>query len=278
MNSSNSEGTVTVPVNTDNPLLHRLSPSQFQASVKFYEADHQLTMDDRRDIANDLQTVVPKIGIASNLSAITGFFGLTLYDRLKNRNPTQLLKVEPNPLLTRRFVKQPFVSFCIGLICMVLGGEVTARYQFSSKINQLLMSPEKQRQLNVWNTLDYHQASLFFMYYKKSSEDPSFILKDPRKFTEKELHEVHYSKPVPKSPNGVFGRHDDRVVVDPESKHLTQWEEIRRANGFAPASTQIVSEDSDDPFSYSSDAPSDDTSDEPSAPQSAWERVRQGKK
>lgn len=280
MSSSNNEGTVTVPVSSDNPLLHRLSPSQFQASVKFYEADHNLTLDDRREIANDLQVMVPKIGIASNISAISGFFGLTIYDRLKNRNPTQLLKVEPNPLMARRFVKQPFVSFCIGLICMVIGGEVTARYQFNSKMDQLQSIPDKQRQLEVWKTLDHHQASLFFMYYKKSSEDPSYILKDPRTFTERELHEVHYSKPMPKSKNGVFGREDDRMVIDPDSKNLTHWEQIRRANGFAPpapsptSGNQGTSTDILDSGVGSNETPTDDTP----SPKSAWERVREAKK
>lgn len=41
-------GTVSVPTNqNDNPLLQKLTPLQFDASIRFYEADKKLNPEDR---------------------------------------------------------------------------------------------------------------------------------------------------------------------------------------------------------------------------------------
>lgn len=274
--ASNSSGTVAVPTNEQNPLLQRLTPKQFNASVNFYEGDKDLTVHDREQIANDLGKVVTRTAVGSYLSGFLGFFALTGYKRLVN--PKRGLSISPDPLRPGRFVHQPFLSFLIGLTTMIATNEVSGRYQFHNKLEQLQQDLRKQNQYRVWQAMDHHQASLFFLYYKRSSEDPSVILKDPRKFTEKSLHEVQYRPPKPKSnANSVLGRQDDsRQIENPDTKELTHWEQIRIANGFTvnPTNTNTSTsstgpDESDEANSETSESTSTGTS---------WDRIRQNNK
>lgn len=279
-NETSNEGTggsVTVPTNEQNPLLQRLTPKQFNASVHFYDADKQLTTKDREEIANDLGKVVTRTAVSSYLSGIVGFFGLTGYKRLTN--PRRGLSVLPDPLRPGRFVHQPFLSFLIGLTTMIVTNEAVGRYQFNSKCQQL--QGTNNNQYKVWEAMDHHQASLFFLYYKRTSEDSSFILKDPRTFTEKSLHEVHYRPPMKKShKDSVLGRDDNRQQVNPATNELSHWEQIRIANGFVSDTPGGESKGNSSELEHSDEQESNDpesNEQESNKPKSAWEKIRQNK-
>lgn len=191
-----------------NPLQKKLSPAQFNASVKFYEADHQLEPSDRSEIAHDLQNVVTLTSTAGYGAGMTGFFGPTIYSKY----------VKGIKLPVGRFLYKPFLSFMVGLSTMLVAHQAVGRVQFNSQISALeAQASTKSKQLQVWKAMDYHQAGLFYLYFRQSSTDPSFILKDPRTMKEHE------------------------VSVHPSLKHLEEgdfvgslWNKLREENGVEP--------------------------------------------
>lgn len=273
-NQHQSEGTVSVPTHEQNPLLQKLTPKQFNAGVKFYEADQQLNTQDRKELSDDLGKIVTRTAVGSYFCGMLGFFGLTGYNRLVN--PRKGLNVLPDPLKRGRVIHQPFLSFLIGLTTMIATNEMTGRYLFSKKIEQLKDNPNGQNQLQVWQAMDHHQASLFFLYYKRTSEDASFILKDPRSFTEKSLHEVHYRPPMAKShKNSVLGRENEDSNFERVGPH-SHWEQIRIANGFTPPDASDSNVNNDTSSNTDSNVVERPESDPKSRPVSAWDKVRQG--
>ncbi|EGV65039.1 hypothetical protein PSN45_004914 [Yamadazyma tenuis] len=281
--NDNSNGTsqASVPLSPENPLTKVLTPAQFNASVHFYEADQQLTPQDRTEIKKDFERILPRISIASNVASLVGFFSLTVFKRLSN--PVQDLTANPNPLKPRSFIHKPFLSFLCGLGGLVLGGEIAGKQQFNSQIVRLQGIPEKERQLGVWKTIERHQSSMFYLYYRRTSEDPSYILKDPREFTATQKHEVHYHPPSPTSSSKVFRKDDDRQVIDPVTKDLTVWERVRVANGYGTnpnnsLETSDTSIDSTAEFDGGEIVTTEDESERTIVPTSAWERIRKSSK
>lgn len=214
-----------------NPLQKKLSPAQFDASVKFYEADHELESSDRSEIAHDLQSIVTMTSTAGYGAGMVGFFAPTIYSKYVKRIN----------LPAGRFLYKPFLSFLVGLSTMLVAHQGVARVQFNSQISKLeAQASTKPKQLQVWKSMDYHQAGLFYLYFRQSSTDPSFILKDPRTIKEHE------------------------VTVHPSMKHLEEgdfvgslWNKIREENGIEPVEER--------------DAPDGSTG------KTAWDRLREKK-
>lgn len=268
-NSQNS-GSVSVPISqNDNPLLQKLTPQQFDASIKFYEADKELKPEDRGEVAKDLQSIMYKTAFIGYGSAIGNFFLPTIVNRFQRppipTAPTN--KVKP-------IIHKPFLSFIIGLTAMLITNQQVAKYQFSKKIDSFEAEPSKKNQLEVWKAMDYHQASLFFLYYRKTTDNPSFVVKDPRSYTGKSLHEVHYDPPSK-------DRHFTKTLgigqeEDSEKGVLSHWDQIRISNGFTPSQVSSTPEN-DQQFQPSSDQANDDNNYEPeqNKPATTWDKIRQ---
>lgn len=273
MSDDNPQGnsTVKVPTNQhDNPLLNKLTPQQFDASIRFYEADKKLNPEDRGEVANDLQSIMYKTAFIGYGSAMGNFFLPTIINRFQHPS------VPSTPAKIRPFVHKPVLSFLIGLTALLITNQQVAKYQFSKKIESLETVSSKKNQLEAWKAMDYHQASLFFLYYRKTAENPRFVVKDPRTFTEQSLHEVRYDPP---SKDRHFtkalgiGREDNS-----EKGSMSHWDQIRTANGFAPSQTSSSSENDQE-------LPSDLSTDQGVAnahyeedqvkPATAWDAIRQ---
>lgn len=231
MSEGSPNDNVSVPVPTSqssNPLLHKLTPKQFEASVKFYEADQKLKTEDREAVAEDLQSIMLKTAFIGYGSAMGNFFIPTIVNRFQNPKRVGV----PN---TSRFsIHRPFLSFLIGLTALMVTNQQVAKYQFSKEIDSLQGDSSKKHQMEVWKAMDYHQASLFFLYYRKTAENPSFIIKDPRTYTEKTQHEVHYNPPSAKSLSFTSALGFGQGPSDSDRGPLSHWDEIRIANGFVP--------------------------------------------
>ncbi|CUM64828.1 uncharacterized protein PRCAT00002443001 [Priceomyces carsonii] len=208
-------------IHPDNPLTHRLSPQQFQASIKFYEADQKLTPEDRLNLSNDLQSIVFKTAFVSYGSAVAAFGIPSFYNKFV---------AQPVPLKVRPLIYKPFLSFLLGLTTMMVVNQQTLKYQFQKKIDYY-QGTLKTNQLNAWRAMDYHQASLFYVYYRRTADNPSFIISDPRNFTEKTLHEVHFAPPKHKNQHytSALGIGHDGY----DAAGSSTWERIRLANGFS---------------------------------------------
>lgn len=270
--NSQSNGTVKVPTNQhDNPLLNKLTPQQFDASIRFYEADKKLNPEDRGEVANDLQSIMYKTAFIGYGSAMGNFFVPTIINRFQHPS------VPSTPTKIRPFVHKPFLSFLIGLTALLITNQQVAKYQFSKKIESLESESSKKNQLEAWKSMDYHQASLFFLYYRKTAENPRFVVKDPRTFTEQSLHEVRYDPP---SKDRHFtkalgiGREDDS-----EKHEMSHWDQIRTANGFAPSQTSSSSPENNQelPSDLSTDQVGINANyeEEQAKPVTAWDAIRQ---
>lgn len=254
----------------NNPLLKHLSPRQFNASVKFYEADQQLKPEDRTVIADDLQSVLYKSAIIGYGSAVFNFFIPTIFERLKSKERLP-------PFFKRPKIEWPFFSLVLGLSALIFTNDQVANYEFNQKINALLQdyqeNSSKQRQANVWKAMEYHQASLFFLYYRKTAEDPSFIISDPRKFTEKQMHQVHYNPPNnnagPSSRPGISNS-------DYTSSLGSHWDHIRLANGFGPlkSAPKVTDVTSDSPSTFEPNNEEGNSVSSENKYKSMWDRIR----
>lgn len=272
-NNNQENGTISVPTSQhDNPLLHKLTPKQFEASIKFYEADKQLSQEDRGEVAEDLQTIMYKTAFVGYGSAMGNFFIPTIAHRFQKPVTTSVPKPAVKPLIYK-----PFLSFLIGLTALLITNQQVAKYQFSNKIESLEAETTKTKQLATWKAMDYHQASLFYLYYRKTAENPSYIVKDPRTYTDKSLHEVHYNPP---SKDHHFtkalgiGQNDAS-----DNSMLSHWDQIRIANGFTPSQDSANSDGNTDLSDYpvdltiiSSEKPEQDK------PSTAWDAIRQSRK
>lgn len=268
-----NNGTVSVPTNqNDNPLLQKLTPQQFDASIRFYEADKKLNPEDRGEVASDLQSIMYKTAFIGYGSAMGNFFLPTIINRFQNPSlpSTPTNKIRP-------LIHKPFLSFLIGLTALLVTNQQVAKYQFSKKIDSLEAESSKRNQLETWKAMDYHQASLFFLYYRKTAENPSFAVKDPRTFTEQSLHEVRYDPPSK-------DRHFTRALGigrddDSEKNAMSHWDQIRIANGFTPSQVSSTPENGQEssPSGVPTDQANDNTNyeQEQAKPATAWDAIRQ---
>lgn len=219
-----SDEKVAVPTNTqENPLLHKLTPQQFEASVKFYEADHQLLHEDRQVIAQDLQNVVFSTAFFGYGAGVSSFMIPTAYYALAQGNQATVRRSAPVP---RGLIKKPFLSFLIGVTAMMVTNQQVCKYKFNSKIQEEDQSSSNRAA--VWKSMDYHQASLFYLYYRKTAENPDFIIQDPRKIDNQSLHKVHYDPH--KDPHK--DEHFTSTLGLNNGEGLSHWDQIRLNNGF----------------------------------------------
>ncbi|EDK37586.2 hypothetical protein PGUG_01684 [Meyerozyma guilliermondii ATCC 6260] len=215
-----SDDKVAVPTNThENPLLQKLTPKQFDASVKFYEADHQLSHEDRQVIAEDLQNVVFSTAFYGYGAGVSSFMIPTAYYTLTQGNSATVRRSAPVP---RGFFKKPFLSFLIGVTAMMVTNQQVCKYKFNRKIQE--EDQTSSHRAAVWKSMDYHQASLFYLYYRKTAENPDFIVQDPRKVDSQSLHKVHYEPSKDEHFTSTLGMKND--------EGLSHWDQIRLANGF----------------------------------------------
>lgn len=249
----------------DNPLLERLTPSQFNASVHFYEADLQLTPEDRNEIANGLKSVMLYSTIIGYTSGIAVLLLPTAYSKIQ-KIPPKVINRPGMPPFTPRIYK-PFLSFMLGLSTLLFVNQKTAKYQFQQKINETSANASKENQLRTWKAMDYHQSGMFYLYYMKTSQDPSFIIPDPRTVTKAKLHEVQYHPPQHVKKHGDDEYYPNDIVAQSQS----HWDKIRSQNGFTKPSAQEPSI-----LDVDLDGLNDEKVEE--KPKSAWDSIRKGLK
>lgn len=274
--SSNEEqdaSTMLQSTEKNNPLQQRLSPKQFQASVKFYEADHQLKNEDRENIASDLQSVIFKTSIISYGLAMGNFALPTIIHNFQTSQ--KFFRPAGGRLRAIPTIHKPFFSFLLGLTALLVTSQQATKYQFSKKIDSLQTQNTESNQLKVWQAMDPKQAGLFYIYYRRTLMDPSFILKDPRTFTEKSLHEVHYHPS--QSQNQSQDQHFTKVLgfENYQPSLGSKWNEIRKESGFANEINPVPFDAY--PLDSSNNTQDEDSVEKPEAPSklSAWDKVRQ---
>ncbi|ODV76742.1 DUF1689-domain-containing protein, partial [Suhomyces tanzawaensis NRRL Y-17324] len=243
----------------ENPLLEKLSPAQFDASVKFYEADQRLQPSDREQIANDLFSTLTTSTLFGLGSSVIALLAPTLYAKSRNIQPIPAANAAKlSPLRPR--LHKPFLSFMLGLTSLMVVNQQTAKYKFTRQIAALEDGPN-QRQADLWKAMDYHQAGMFYVYFRKTAQDPSFLIPDPRTVTKQTLHEIRFhppkNAPEPKGPAGE-----------------SHWDQVRRANGFEtePQTSRPVNDQQE-----SSDVLLGDeleALEASDAPKSAWDAIR----
>lgn len=250
----------------DNPLLERLTPSQFNASVHFYEADLKLTPEDRNEIANDLKSVMLYSTILGYSSGIGVLLLPTIYSKVQ-KIPRPVISRPGMPPFTPRIYK-PFLSFMMGLSALLVVNQQVAKYKFQQKINETSANYSKENQLQTWKAMDYHQSGMFYLYYMKTSQDPSFIIPDPRTVTKAKLHEVQYHPPKKTKKHG-----EDDYYPNDTLDHTTQshWDKIRSQNGFTKPEVNDSSI-----LDVDIDGLNDDDKKVLEKPRSAWDNVRKG--
>lgn len=275
--SNSTTGEVSHEVQQSNPL-ENLTPKQFELGVKLYEADHVLTKDDRKVMAEDLKGVVLRAHFWALVNTITFGYIPTFYRNVSEmRNP----KIKKSRY-TRPTINRPWLS--VGIALAALGISYPTEYTglWNDKIKTLSKEPtadetpeevaQRARLVNVWRAMPWQQATLFYVYYSKTIDDSTFILKDPRHFTNDDLHQVHYQPP----------RGPLAAVQESTGAH---WDKIRAANGFQVASSepadsgQFISET--DPAEFGlPDAKIElkETEEHRASPKSAWEAIRRGNK
>lgn len=290
-NSDRIDSSTSASNPQSNPLLNRLSPQQFEASVHFYEADQKLNSTDRNEVANDLEKVVMKTSFAGLSGGVIGFFIPTMINRAFSAKKAPLATIKPGrgiPPMTK-FVYKPFLSFVFGLTQLIIVNTEYTKYQFSSKIKsyeQEYQSPSQLKQANIWKAMNPFQASMFYIYFRRTAEDSSFIIKDPRTFTNDSKHEVNYRPPHQSNHPGFLGNNDNASNNDSSNTSKSQWQQIRAANGFIPKpqpESKSINQQVDDndqfdqiePTKMVDDSSSSNGNTEGRKPSSAWDAIRQ---
>lgn len=203
----------------ENPLERRLSPEQFDAAVRFYEADQEITPSDRDVIANDLRGVLSTTSFWSYGMATLGFLTPTMYYKLWGPKlpdawitTPQGTKRVPNPM--NSLIRRPFLGFFIGLGTLMLTLQVVGKWQYNKKA-QTITNPNERR---VWDAMDYRQAGMFYIYFRKTAVDASYQVRDPRSFTRENIYEG-------------FTRRGDAFANALHPQEVSQWDLIRANNG-----------------------------------------------
>ncbi|RLV90798.1 hypothetical protein JA1_004295 [Spathaspora sp. JA1] len=237
------------PVNTqpDNPFFDKLNPQQIEASIKFYEADHALTGEDRVKLSKDLQNLLGKANITSLGAAIVGSASPTIYHRFIKRQVPAGAKM----------IVYPGWSFLLGITNMLVVHSVYGRSQF---VKAQQGEHDNVRIKQVWQSMDYRTLAFFYIYYMRSSMDPNAIMKDPRTITRSDIYGVKV---------------DDRLKEKVDEEHATRWNEIRQeepVSEYTPR-TSAAHEEEDDIFGFNKPENSDTNE-----YQSAWDKIRSNSK
>lgn len=248
----------------------QVSRGQLQPFVKFYEADHKLTTEDRKTMAADLNWISTSSQIWGMLDASLAFFAPTFYRRymnLKSSKGAESFRTMP----VRRFIHRPFLSTMIGtatfFVSVIYHNKNLLDYTRSMLDKEIAgteLTPDqkeaKKRQLSVWNTMIPTQMTFYYVYYWKTSSDPSLVLKDPRTMAENP-HEVHFIPPAEHSGES--------------QREAPQWAKIRAANGFQDVDDRKETPELSEELGDGALEPVAEA-EEGKPARSAWDRVRRG--
>lgn len=250
-----------------NPLLSKLTPAQFDATVRFYEADRHLTTEDRAVVAKDLQRIVFNLSVAGYTASMLAFFGPTLLRRY--RMP---VKVALGAGLNWR-IHRPLFSLFLGWATMMAVKSQVMTSMFRSRAGTVNEDNSNERVANVWQAMDPHFAGMFYYYFRKTAQFPELVFPDPRTVTEQSLRNMFFQPGPGQSRDGHFSERLGFDRNDDDDHVLSHWDKIRIANGFG-AEREKQAEAEDTLFSPLSDkdAPNDNRK------RSAWDSVREGSK
>lgn len=266
-------------MNNPNDIINfygrKVSQAQLEPLVKFYNVDRELTTEDRQTMVSDLEKVRNTSLVWGVLDGSLAFFVPTMYRRYvssKGAKPAEALSKTP----VRRFIHRPLLSVAIGSLAYFTSILYNVDKQIKKQVEGLSASVSAaeseaesaslKRMLGVWKNMFPSQITFYYMYYWKTSRDPSFILKDPVQLTQNP-HEVHFIPPAQQK--RTFGG----FVSEPEQqKNSPHWDQIRKENGFAEEKAGPLPEAE---IENVSELPSD-SEQAAEKPTSAWERLRKG--
>ncbi|KAI3404169.2 hypothetical protein KGF56_003069 [Candida oxycetoniae] len=301
---------------SENYLQNKLSPQQFQESIDFYEADRQLTVEDRLRLTKELQSILVSNNLIGYSAGMVGLLVPTIYYKL-------IKKQSPNKL---SFIQKPLFSFFFGFANMMVVSSIVERRSYYDVLNNGTLN---DRQLNVWKRMDWQKVPAFFYYYLKSSKDPRFKLRDPRSITvdpitKRPIETISTipNDPITKRPIEKFQNSETtpqrRVEFNPQAyrekefqndsvgdfkpdfvngvglndhQQLSHWDQIRLANGFdvtadktsvsppiTPPSFGLLGNEDNISSEQESSSRQDFVEQAPQKQQSAWDRIRTSEK
>ncbi|KAI5956582.1 hypothetical protein KGF54_001057 [Candida jiufengensis] len=206
---------------TSNPLQNILTPDQFQKCINFYEADQKLNHKDRVDLAVQLQSIALKSNLIGYTTGMFGFFGPSLYYRIRKIPP-------PNPFF---LIQSPFLSLCIGFGALIISNNLSTKYYYNKYKNHKNDFPNKNV-YDVWQAMDYQNLGMFTLYYTRTSLNPMFIIRDPRTCS----NEAEIDQTQPQHYVGAvgLGKQDNKG-----GKHdLGVWDKVKLHHGFDVSTPQ----------------------------------------
>lgn len=209
-----------------NPLLNKLTPAQFEATVRFYEADRHLTAEDRGSVAKDLQKMVFYLSVAGYTVGMLAFFGPTLLRRFSTVSRV------PSVAGLKWRVHRPLLSLVIGWASMMAVKSLVMTSMFRSRVNDVTQDGTSERVLDAWKAMDPHFAGIFYHYFRKTAHNPQMVFPDPRTVTEKSLRDMFYQPGPGHRKDGHFTERLGFDRNDNDDHVLSHWDKIRISNGF----------------------------------------------
>lgn len=265
-----NNGTVTV-------LGRKFSVKDFKPLMRFYNADKELTPEDRVVLAEDL-------GLARNITLMwtlldtsMAFLAPTLYQRYRERGNPPVLP----PGVRRPPFYKPFLSSIIATGIYFVSYYYHGMNHKAYRIAELSIQSgdsalteqqrdSKKRMLNVWEAIEPTKFTLFAFYYYETAANPAMILQNPMSFVSSDPHHVNYFPPPEGGKIGFFGGKEHKEETG------EAWEKLREANGFTTPAHQQKLEGNlltiPDP---QDEHPKDDLSvEKETKKESAWEKLR----
>lgn len=273
--------------------------------MKFYEADHPLTTDERRELAKDISNGRLVSLLWASIDCLIAFLAPTAYKRFTDRragnpppagaagtaatgnatftgNTAGTLPRVPNGAVRRPVFHRPVLSTLLAMGVYFTSLYVHGRKHQEWRIGELekeysdgTLSQEeresKHRLAAVWKALSPAQLLLFAEYYAQTARNPAMKLKSPKEVAAEGPHAVHYMPPPERSIGEGFGGFAKTHVDEKPAPH---WEKIREVNGFGKP---VPNGSSPELANFGTDGSRVDdlTPPEPELqPTSAWERLR----
>lgn len=229
-NTESSDGSLTVMGRT-------IPPQQVKSLLRFYEADHQLTPEDRGILADDLVAARSRQLISGMLTSLIALFTPSM---MKHFRDQARAKATGATAPTRPVFARPGLSISVAcltyFITMLYSGKVSMDLKIEllgrEKADYLLEEHarlSKVRQFNVWKSLSADRLPLFAYYYQDTAVNPDHIMKDPRKLAAEHPNAGTYQ------PNSSTTQ---EFVIDSE-KHTSAWSQIRQQNGIIDTPRQL---------------------------------------
>lgn len=292
-NSESSDGSLTVMGKT-------IPPQQAKSLLNFFEADHQLTLEDRGILADDLVNARSRQLISGMLTSLIALFTPSVIKHYRDQARAKLIG---STSVKRPVFANPSASISIACLVYFATMYFSGKVSMDLKIEQLsheqvdyLLDEKsresKTRQLSVWKAISADRLPLFAYYYQDTAVNPDHIMKDPRKMAAEQSY-------LPNSSNTRGS-----VIDSVQLQHPSAWSQVRQKNGFSDTSGQfdtLITNQGDGSIieymsaqnendGYSSAYSSDDSHElldsppsflekpnkEESKPLSAWDRVRRG--